>query len=70
MQGRQESRLGLREGHQLTSRLLSQCRTDRKDCLAVRSYITMTPSAFLKNCWVMQRYLPPRAMVKGQGPPH
>lgn len=45
------------EGPQLTSTLLSHCRTDRKDCLAVRSYMTMTPSAFRKNCWVMQRYL-------------
>lgn len=34
----------------LTSTLLSHWRIDRKDCLAVRSYITATPSAFLKNC--------------------
>lgn len=41
----------------LTSTVLNHCRTDRKDCLDVRSYITMTPSAFRKNCWVMHRYL-------------
>lgn len=57
-------------GHQLTSTLLSHCRTDRNDCLAVTSYMTMTPSAFLKNCWVMQRYLSPRATCQGlQGIP-
>lgn len=50
-------RRALPGGQQLTSTLLSHCRTSRKDCLAVRSYMTTTPSAFRKNCWVMQRYL-------------
>ena len=44
-------------GPQLTSTLLSHGRTATKDCLAVRSYMTTTPSALRKNCRVMQRYL-------------
>lgn len=42
---------------QVTSMLISHCLTAVNVSFAVMSYITMTPSAFLKNCLVMLRYL-------------
>lgn len=41
----------------LTSTLTNHCFTATKVSCAVTSYITTTPSAFRKNCFVMLRYL-------------
>lgn len=49
---------------QVTSMLISHCLTAVNVSFAVMSYITMTPSAFLKNCLVMLRYLQVRTWLQ------
>lgn len=49
---------------QVTSMLISHCLTAVNVSFAVMSYITMTPSAFLKNCLVMLRYLQVRIWLQ------